>query len=117
MTTNTTESLDEQIRSIMRSYYNNTFQYAMEQLQKGDVSSVLASAETKQQELDEPYLNQVTALIQQEVLRGRVEELAKLTQKVECLRPDCETDHSNLRRKYVQERLAELNTLLGGENE
>ena len=46
--------------------------------------------------------------IKQLITDARVDELEALIEKIECERPDCTTDHSNLRKKYVTNRIKEL---------
>jgi len=46
--------------------------------------------------------------ISQLITDARVDELEALIEKIECERPDCTTDHSNLRKKYVTNRIKEL---------
>jgi len=53
-------------------------------------------------------LNEATQAIKQLITDARVDELEALIEKIECERPDCTTDHSNLRKKYVTNRIKEL---------
>lgn len=69
----------EPLRKIIRAYYNSTFEYAMEQLSKGDITAAIANAESKQKELDDPYLDQILALFdlstKKQVIEARLSEI------------------------------------------
>lgn len=70
-------TLQEQLRKIIRDYYNHTFEYSMEQLQKGDISSVIANAESEQQELDDSYITALIKIIEKAERKARIEELER----------------------------------------
>ena len=92
--TDNTEWLDEQIGDVFaRACKNNEY--------FGNDGWYELHTPTARQE--------IKALIDTVCREARIDELTKLTQKVECLRSDCTTDHSNLRRSYVQDRLTQLN--------
>ena len=55
-----------------------------------------------------PVFDNAKAAIKQLLVTARIDELEKVTKTIECLRPDCTTDHSNLRKKYVADRIAAL---------
>ena len=64
-------NIREQSRKIIRDYYNTTFEYAMEQFKKGDISTALANAESKQKALDDPYLDKLMSIFTTQLLALR----------------------------------------------
>jgi hypothetical protein len=70
----------------------------------GDYGSHLLSSE------------QVTALqtyITKREREARIDELKELIKPRECYRPSCKQEHTLLRKKYVKDRIKELNTSEG----
>lgn len=107
--TNNEAELREAARKILRSYYNATFEYCMEQLKKGDITAIIANAESKQQELDDPYLDQIMQLISDHTRKAIEAELEQLLCPIGCHYGDnCKVEHTRLRKSYIKDRLAAL---------
>ena len=67
------------------------------------------------QPLFSPFKAKLQTLIDQEVKKARIDELKELIKPRECYRPSCKQEHTLLRKKYVKDRIKELNISEGGE--
>lgn len=85
--------LRNKLRKIIRAYYNETFEYAMEQLQKGDISAVIANAEPKQQALDDPHLDHILTLFHQHQASAVEEAREQGRDDMRTVSVECEGDN------------------------
>jgi hypothetical protein len=97
----TTESLDEVLRDAFVGLWTR------------DIDGNLVEINDSFDVLKNALHTDLTALIQQEVLRGRVSEISDVREFTNSL-PETKMEFSHLH-GYINKRQDELNTLLGGE--